>query len=355
VLAALAQADQVNQYFVFRNSETGPDLTPSAANFNDCPQPVRGTSRPARILYEQLALPWTCARLHLDVLFNGGFTAPFLCTCPMVTVFHDLQYKRHPEYFRWIDLPFWRIMLPLSAMRSRRIVVLSQAVKSDVAHFYRYRPSRISVIPHGIEPEFARIAERRALEPPSSKIILSVSTLHPHKNLDALLAGFKRFEQQNPGWSLWLVGLKGFDTEKIEALRKDLRLQASVTITGWIAREQLYELFASAAAFIYPSRFEGFGIPVLEALAAGIPTACSRLPSLEEIAEGAARFFKPGQIEDMVAALTEITSDEALRVRLRAAGMLRARDFSWERSAASLVSMFQELAQPDRLSKKSQD
>ncbi len=354
LLCALAEVDSVNQYFVFRNGETDAQLTPGAANFHDRPQPIRAASRPARILYEQVVLPWLASRLRLDVLFNPGFTAPLLCLCPMVTVFHDLQYQRHPEFFRWFDLPFWRLLLPASARRSHRVVVLSEAVRSDVREFYNLPPSRIEVIPHGIEPEFAFIAGRRRL-PITSKLILSVSTLHPHKNLDTLLAAFKEFQMRHPEWKLCLVGLRGFDAANIEARRRDLGLDDSVTITGWISRQALYDLFESAAAFVYPSRFEGFGIPVLEALACGIPTACSQLPSLVEIAGDAARFFDPNRIEDMIAALTDVACDEALRTRLCRAGLERAGAFDRHNSARKLVSVFAEAAQSAIRSKNSQD
>jgi glycosyltransferase involved in cell wall biosynthesis len=347
-LAALAAVDFSNEYLVFRNAETGPGLTPRATNFHDCPQPFHASFRPARILYEQLALPFALARKKIDVLFNAGFTAPLLWPGPMVTVFHDFQHKRHPEFFRWFDLPFWRFFLWASAARSRRIVVLSGAVRSDLERFFHYPSARIDLIPHALEPEFSRIAERRSLAPAHGKRILSVSTLHPHKNVDGLLGAFRCFIDLHPGWSLCLVGLKGFDAKRIEALRADLGLHESVTITGWIEREELYELFASAAAFVYPSRFEGFGIPVLEALAAGLPVACSRLPSLVEIANGngeeAARFFDPDRIPDIVAALVEITSNEELRARLRDAGLRRARDFSPENSARKLVAAFEKAA-----------
>ncbi len=354
-LKALAAADPGNEYFVFRNRETGNDLTPPAANFHDRPQRVHGAWRPGRVVYEQFVLPWVCARLRLSVLFNAGFTAPLLCACPMVTVFHDLQYKRHPEFFRWFDLPFWRILLPASAWRSRRIVVLSEAVKADVVRFYGYPPARVDVIPHGVEPEFADIREERRRGKEPARLILTVSTLHPHKNLEALLEAFQRFLERRPGWRLCVIGLKGFETENIEARRRDLGLEEAVLITGWVPREHLYEWFARADAFVYPSRFEGFGIPVLEALTAGIPTACSRIPSLVEIADSAVRFFDPNDVADILRALEQITGDEKLRTRLREEGPRRALLFSREQSGRQLVRALGLAGQPATRSKNFQD
>ena len=117
----------------------------------------------------------------------------------------------------------------------------------------------------------------------------------------------------------------------------------------------MYGLFATAAAFIYPSRFEGFGIPVLEALAAGIPAACSQLPSLIEIAQGTVRFFDPNQVDDIAAALEEITTPSDEREQRRQAGIRRAQNFSWERSARALIEALTEAAYPATRSKKSHD
>jgi glycosyltransferase involved in cell wall biosynthesis len=333
VLRVLAEEDRANEYFVFRNRETGPDLVP--ATFHDCPQQVSGENRVARILYEQIRLPRELTRIRADVVFNAGFTAPLLWTSPQVTVFHDLQYKHHPEFFRWFDLPFWRVLLPLSAKRSERLVVLSNAVKNDLIRFYNYDPARITVIPHAIESEFERIRDRRQASPPQTRMLLSVSTLHPHKNVDGLLRAFKTFHASHPEWRLVIAGLKGFEAERIERLRSESHLEASTEITGWIPREDLYSLFAQAQAFVYPSRFEGFGIPVLEALTAGVPVACSRLPSLVEIAGDSARYFNPDSDAEIVAALEDVTSNQ----RFRPIGRSSAREI-----ARRLIDVFQDAA-----------
>jgi glycosyltransferase involved in cell wall biosynthesis len=337
VLQALATIDRTNEYFIFHNKEAGDDLTPHGAHFQDCPLPVSGENRPARILYEQLTFPGVLRKNRIDVLFNAGFTAPLLWPGPMVTVFHDLQYKRHPEYFRWFDLPFWRTLLPASAARSRKIVVPSEAVKADIAEFYRSALARTEVIPHGVEAAFGEIALRRE----EQKFVLSVSTLHPHKNLDGLLHAFATFHREHPDWRLVMAGLKGFESARIEAIRAVTVTERSVDIKGWIPRADLYELFRTAAAFVYPSRFEGFGIPVLEAMAAGVPVACSRIPALAEVAGDAARFFDPDNVEDIALSLEEITSNEDLRNRLRAAGLARSQNFSWEKSARRLLEIME--------------
>ena len=289
LLAALAEIDSANQYFIFTNRETGGDLAPPQPNFIHVPQAVRARNRPARILWEQTALPLAVARLRLDVLYNPGFTAPLFCGCPQVTVFHDLQHKRHPQYFRWFDLPFWNFFLYWSAIVSRVVIAVSSATRDDLLRWYRLPPSKLLTIPSGVDPHFFSLAARRDVEP----FLLAVSTLHPHKNLDGLLRAFAIFRESHPQYRLIVSGIHGFYSPQLHALRESLQLAGSVEFPGWIPRADLYDLYRRAAAFLYPSLFEGFGLPVLEALAAGVPTACSSIEPLNEIAGDAALKFDP--------------------------------------------------------------
>ena len=329
LLSALSALDPVNRYFIFTNRETGPDLVPKQPNFSAVPQAVRASSRPARILWEQIVLPVQVARLQLDVLLNPGFTAPLLCGCPQVTVFHDLQHKRHPDYFRWFDLPFWRFFLYGSARISRRLIAVSARTARDLQFFYRIPPERIDVLPLGVDREFSELAGVRAPEP----FLLAVSTLHPHKNLDGLMEAFAGFRREHPEFRLVICGLRGFAAEALEGVRRRLSLEDAVEFAGWIPRRDLHDLYRRAFAFIYPTLFEGFGLPVLEAMAAAIPTACSNIDPVGSIAGNGALQFDPHDRAAMLAALVRITGDEELRRQLAYEGPRRAAQFSWETTA----------------------
>jgi glycosyltransferase involved in cell wall biosynthesis len=337
LLAALAGIDSVHQYFVFTNRETGSDLVPPQANFFCAPQAVRAGFRPARLAWEQSLLPLAAARLQLDVLFNPGFTAPILCACPQVTVFHDLQHKRHPEYFRWFDLPAWNFFLYWSAQVSRLVLADSEATANDLRAWYRLPPSKLRTIPLGVAADFFDLADRRNPEP----FLLAVSTLHPHKNLDGLLRAFAEFRKTRPEFRLVVCGLHGFFAAELHALRESLDLRESVVFPGWIPRRELHDLYARAWAFVYPSRFEGFGLPVLEAMAAGVPTACSSIEPLAGIAGDGALRFDPDDPRTIAAALERVVCDADLRARLASAGPRRAAQFTWrltaQRTLAALV------------------
>jgi glycosyltransferase involved in cell wall biosynthesis len=325
LLAALADLDQTNEYLVFTNLETQSDLVPKQANFRWKPQAVHARFRPARILWEQIVLPVEAVRYRLDVLFNPGFTAPVFSPCRQMTVFHDLQHKRHPEYFRWFDLPFWRLLLWAAVHRSDRLIAVSEATSSDLLRFYRIPKERVTVVHHGVEPAFSRLDRSH-----TEAYLLCVSTLHPHKNLPRLI---RAYGSKKRDFRLILAGLRGFHAGSIERQIQETGLRDSVQITGWVPREELYSLYEHARAFVYPSMFEGFGMPVLEALAAGIPVACSDIAPLREVAGDAALFFDPLNEDDIASAIERVMTDASLQERLATAGRERARPFTWERCA----------------------
>jgi glycosyltransferase involved in cell wall biosynthesis len=338
LLQALAEIDTCNQYILFTNRETAPDLAPPAPNFQWSSQPIRASFRPARILWEQLALPLAVAGHRIDVLLNPGFTAPVFCGCPMVTVFHDLQHKRHPEYFRWFDLPFWRVLLYASAHVSQIVLAISEPTAADLFRYYRLPAAKVRLERPGVDPCLFGMA--RAPEP----FLLCVSTLHPHKNLDRLIEAFARFRLVRPEFRLILAGLRGFSTASLESLRASLHLEDAVEFTGWVPRQQLRDLYRRAYGVVFPTLFEGFGLPILEALAAGVPAACSRIEPVLSLAGGAALDFDPHDLDSIAAAMLRLVSDQDLRNRLAAEGPLQAAKFSWNTTARGTLQILRETA-----------
>jgi glycosyltransferase involved in cell wall biosynthesis len=347
LLRALAQIDHTNEYFVFTNQETGASLVPDALNFFLEEQAVRAVNRPARLLWEQTVLPREAKRLGLDCLFNPGFTAPMRSPCPNVTVFHDLQHKRHPEHFRWWDLPFWRLFLRGSVTASAHLIAVSEATKLDLQKFYSVPDARITVVPHGVDPVYLHLLRRPEVSKP---FLLCVSTLHPHKNLERLVRVFAKFHQARPEFRLVLAGMRGFHTEPIEKAIADHGLTGAVEITGWLPDADLHDLYRTATAFCYPSTFEGFGMPVLEAMAAGIPLACSRIPPLEWLAQDAAVLFDPHSDEQMLRALEEIVSGSEVVAQAIRRARARAAEFTWTRCAERTLEVLRSQAAGSRSS-----
>jgi glycosyltransferase involved in cell wall biosynthesis len=177
---------------------------------------------------------------------------------------------------------------------------------------------------------------------------LTVSTLHPHKGLDTMLQAFAEFRRLRPEFRLVIAGLRGFHAEALERCRAELGLEDAVEFTGWIPRADLYDLYTRAWAFLYPSTFEGFGMPILEALAAGIPTGCSNIEPLSSLAGEAALQFDPSKKDALRDTLLRLVSDEVLRSRLTLEGPRRAALFSWRATAQATLDAIVEAVEMSR-------
>lgn len=341
LLRAMASLDSPHEFFIYTNLESGDDLTPRGPAWKSRCLSVKATFRPGRLIYEQARLPSLLRNDRADVLLNPGFTAPARPGVPQVTVFHDLQHKRHPEYFRWFDLPAWEFFLWLAVKRSQRIIGVSESTRLDLLRFYRLPPERVVTVWSGVDEVFFSL---QCDDEQKGQVLLCASTTHPHKNHERLLRVFARLRTRYPGWKLMLTGVRGFADAQVTELIAKLDLQQDLVLTGWVPREQLFQLYRQARAFVYPSTFEGFGLPVLESMAAGIPTACSRIEPLNTLAGEAAELFDPASEEDLEQALSRVMADEDTRARLAVEGPIQARRFSWTSAARQTLSVLESVA-----------
>jgi glycosyltransferase involved in cell wall biosynthesis len=341
LLNALARVDQQNEYLIFTNQETGQNLAPVSARFRHLPQPVQAEIRPLRILYEQSSLPSIIEREQVDLVFNPGFTSPKALHAPAVTVFHDLQHVHHPEFFRKRELPFWNLLLAQAVRSSAKIIAASETTRRDVIEHYHLTEKRVVAIPHGVEQEFFRLQREPDQDNP---FLLCVSTIDPNKNIEKLIRVFAGLRGEFPKLKLVVAGMRGNQTAKVEALVDELGLNRHVRITGWIPRTEIYRLYEKATAFVYPSTFEGFGLPILEAMAARVPLACSRIAPLLEVAGDAASFFDPKSEQEMAQAIWHLLTEHEETSRQVERGRNRAALFTWEASATKTLAVFAAVA-----------
>jgi glycosyltransferase involved in cell wall biosynthesis len=352
LLGALARVDRRNQYFVFTNRETGTELCPQAGNFEAVAAAVPARVRPVRLVWEQLVLPVQASRLELDVMFSPGFTSPLLCRAAGVTVIHDLQHRKQPENFGALERRAWEISVWGSARRSRRIVTVSESSRRDIVEAYGLNPAHVRVVQHGVEPDFFGLGgnERygahllREAGVPKCRYWLAVSTVHPHKNWRVLLEAYAHLVREGRREHLVIAGLAGKAWPEVKERLLDAELAERVHLLGWQPRPVLLALFRFAEALVFPSTFEGFGIPVIEAMAAGIPVVCSDIPPLREIADGAAHFFDPSSSPALTDALREMFADKALREQFVERGLERSAQFTWTRAAEQTLAVLLDAA-----------
>jgi glycosyltransferase involved in cell wall biosynthesis len=264
------------------------------------------------------ALPRRAARDRVDVLHCPSHRGPLWSRVPVVLTLHDLAVFRHPETFNRWTRTYSRVVLPRLARAAARVIAVSEFTAREGVELLRIDRSRVRVVPHGVEAPFS--PEGRAAD---GDYALAVGTLEPRKNLDRVAEAARR-----AGMELRLVGAPGWGTVDVDSL-------------GFVDEERLAELYRGAACLVYPSLYEGFGLPVLEAMACGTPVVTTTGSAPADLADGAAVLVDPLDVEAIAAGIQEAV---ARREELRAAGLERARGFTWQAAADATLEVYREAA-----------
>jgi glycosyltransferase involved in cell wall biosynthesis len=306
--------------------------------------PVHARRRVEWVRGEQEHLPRLARRIRCDVVHSLASTAPVWGRFARVTTIHDLHYKLVPDAHFGLRAVGMRILVPAAARRSHRVIAVSHSTAHDLVEHLGVPRDKIDVVWHGVgaAPHATPLPEpdlRARLELGERPLVVTAAAKRPHKNLVRLLQAHARL----PAESRPMLVLPGYPTPheaELVACARALGTAEHVRMAHWVSAEELEGLFAAATAFVLPSLHEGFGLPVLEAMARGVPVATSARSALAEVAGDAALLFDPEDVEAIAAALTRLVGDERERARLRAAGLERAAQFSWDRAAAETVASY---------------
>ncbi|MBI4318695.1 MAG: glycosyltransferase family 4 protein [Chloroflexi bacterium] len=298
------------------------------------------TARPVvRILWEQLILPLELISRDIDVLHSTGYVQPFACSRRSVVTVHDLSFELFPEAFNRANRLYLGAFTRFSVRRADRIIAVSENTKRDLVRLLGAEPEKIDVIYHGVETFFRPIddavlldAFRREHQVPEH-YILFVGTLEPRKNLKTLVAAFARLKRAGFPHKLVIGGAKGWRWGDVFATVEELGLAQEVVFIGYVdlARQPLW--YNCADLFAYPSVYEGFGFPVLEAMACGTPVVTSRAASLPEVVGEAGQLVDPTDASAMAEAMVRVLVSPDLRQEMREKGLERASSFSWHEAA----------------------
>lgn len=303
---------------------------------------------PARVAWEQLAQPWRLWRERIDLLHAPVYVGPAIATCPMVVTVHDLSFYLYPELLRRASRAYLQRLTRLSVERAVGIIAVSRSTRDDLAHVLGVAPERITVIHNGVDAAMQPMADRAAVEAFRRRrglpehFCLFVGTLEPRKNVPALLEAYALLRDRWGGdHRLVLAGGRGWGYDEIETVLARLRLGPDdVILPGFVPQDELPLWYNAADLFVYPAIYEGFGIPPLEAMACGTPVMVSNRSSLPEVVADAGIIVDPDDVEGLAVALRDVLGDGERRQALRAAGLARARGFSWRETARNTAALY---------------
>src|SRR5271165_3619613 len=306
--------------------------------------PVNARNRVQWVLGEQALLPPMAAHAGVDLVHSLASTGPLWGRFRRVVTVHDLIYARFPEAHAGIRDKGMKVLVPWAVRRSDRVIADSQSTREDLMRLLGVAGARIDVVPLGLgsvrrEDPLPESEVRARFDLGERRIVLSLSAKRPHKNLPALIGALARLAPERRP----LLVLPGYATAHETELRELARaagLDADLRFLGWCSGEEIEGLWVLAEAFVFPSLYEGFGLPVLEAMAREVPVACSNASSLPEVAGDAALLFDPHDERAIADALGRLLEDSALREQLRIRGLARARHFTWERTAALTLESY---------------
>jgi glycosyltransferase involved in cell wall biosynthesis len=302
------------------------------------------THRPTvRILWEQAIQPWALRQAGVDLLHGLALVGPMMGACPFVVTIHDLSFVHYPQNFQSLKRLYLQFFTRLSVRRARRVIAISENTKRDVVQQYGISPDKVDLVYYGLDPSFRplpadQIAHFRAERRLPERFILFVGTLEPRKNVVRLIEAYAQLPADRP--PLMLIGGKGWLYDDVYARVEDLDLAGEVEFVGYVPGEDLPWWYNAADIFVYPSLYEGFGLPPLEAMACGTPVVSSMVSSLPEVVGPGGLLVDPTDTGALASAMEQLLTDRDAHDRIEAAGLAQAKTFSWQEAARRTVDSY---------------
>ncbi len=294
------------------------------------------------------------ARQDRPDLLHVQYTAPIGCPVPVVVTVHDVSFLEHPEYFPWPRARQLQWTVQRTVRRAAKVLTVSDFSRAAILKVYGdLDEEKVVVVPNAAAPEFrpmaretagAAVRERFGMRTP---FLLSVGDLQPRKNQIGLIRAFARLVRAYPQLphTLVLVGKETWFAERVRDAARTSGVEDRIRFCGFVSDQDLLQLYNACDLFVFPSFYEGFGLPALEAMACGRAVACSNASALPEVVDGAAILFDPYAVDEIVRAMADLLLDAELRLRMERLGLQRAAHFSWQKAADHMLDVFCEVAE----------
>lgn len=354
VVNALAEADSENSYVLLHaRSRKEADQSPLAGHPNFVYASLPLSERAMTVLWHRLGLPLPVEFFTgpVDLFHAPDFVLPPIRTAASILTVHDLSFLLYPEYTDKNLVAYLEKVVPESVHRADLVLADSQNTKNDMVCLIDADPGKIEVVYLGVEERFRRVQDDEELAQVkgryglSSPFVLTVGTVQPRKNLARLMAAFKQVvSAMNIPYELLVVGRKGWLAEPIYSEVEELGLGGRVRFLGSVHEADLPALYNLASLFVFPSLYEGFGLPPLEAMACGTPVVASNASSLPEVVGGAALMVDPKDTDALSAAMISALTQPELRRQLTEKGLTRAKTFQWRHTAERLLELYKRVA-----------
>ena len=343
----LSRIDQETEYVLICRPQDLPRIRIPGPNFRAVVEPAKPYS-----ISEQVRVPMTLLREHIDLFHAPHYVLPPAIHCRSVVTIHDCIHLMFPQYLPGrLAHAYAKLQLWTAAHRSDHILTVSEASKLDILRRFRIPADKVTVVYNAIDARLARepadeevdrVIARYQLRDPFA---LYVGNIKPHKNLERLIEAFHQLRQESAFEALKLV-IIGDEISKYQGLRRAVhvhKLHKHVRFFGFVPLETLAVLYQLASVFVFPSLYEGFGLPPLEAMYFGTPVVTSNVSSLPEVVGDAAMLVDPYSAESIADGMRRVLTDEHLRAFLRERGMARAREYSWEQSVRQIRDVYGEV------------
>lgn len=352
LLAELAELDTDTEFVVIVSDDNHDAYHVDRPNFRQLRAPLDIKQRYRRIAYEQGPLLWSLRSLAspATVVWSPNDVPLIGWPGKQVVTLHDLRRVLLPEQFGTVERTYYRTMMYLAARRASHLLTVSETSRRDIVRHYGVPADRVTVASNAVDPSLRRTDSSDAIVATLSRLgfaqpfILFVGQQLRVKSPQTLVAGFLDLAERNHDLNLVLVGKPGNATPDIEHLLSQSRHRHRVHLVPWISDPDLRNVLSSASAFVFPTQYEGFGIPVLEAMACGAPVITSRLSCMPEVCGDAAEYLDDITPRAIASAITRVLSDETKRANLVRAGYANARRYSWRDSARTVLRVLHETA-----------